>query len=196
MEQLGLSTCFSDLACLRRRVTASTSHPQLIDDCFAMATNVVEAAAPHAVASQLLDNGRTIEITMTHRLEGEVATRSRLGISTQLGVFSHDGVPVVRMTVEEDEDCIRLRFPDKTVCSHPLPHAGEIWRKLQLVWAGEVTDRYKQRRVAWDWWQQHSDEYKYSKLWMHVESINGVFGSSMIPEDRVLALTCIECNLP
>jgi hypothetical protein len=181
-------------------------HRQFTPDVIALVTGLVEGLAEHALPEGVEYHPATeqepfywLQFPLLHALDGEVATRSRLGCGFILGA-PHLGAPCVRLRVEErcEPEVVLVHLENQCLLMTPVEHAEEAFEQLIPVWeASGCTTRDERRQRAWQWWKEenHKADFEGGKLWKHVESLDGSMHARAIPAHKMAsALTGALCG--
>lgn len=124
-------------------------------------TTFERGTAPYATHTAVEPDGLCLRFEQG--LRGEIATRSRVPLSMELA-------PEVRAVPRVEEDGAVV-VAVEGVSFVPLDGVLEIFPQLVTRWEAKEKDvgaplTLPQRlKVAWEWWQEHKEEYADTKLW-------------------------------
>ena len=173
---------------------SGSDHAKLVPHVSALMTNLVDAvASEYALATEVSADSTRLDISLKKILIGEIATRSRMGCSLQLGTCAASAsTPSLVLRLEEFGQGIRLHIENRGLQMHPAEGAQELYERLKPVWqAARANDRSSRRKVAWQYWKEHcmDEGIAYTKVWKHIKSLQDLFGASMwIPDEKMDAL--------
>ena len=190
--------CAQAFQSYKKDFEARSSHAKLVPHVSALMTNLVDAvASEYALATEVSADSTRLDISLNKILIGEIATRSRMGCSLQLGSCAAPAsAPSLVLRIEEDQSMfgqgIRLHIENRGLQMHPVEGSQELYERLKPVWQAEgATDRSSRRKVAWRYWKEHcmDEGIAYTKMWKHIKSLQDLFGASMwIPDEKMDAL--------
>jgi len=193
----GCAQCLRDL---QEDVTRDFKHQTRALAALALLKSFVEGMEEHATDCQILRPEKRIRVTLKYRLDGEIATRSRLGCAFQLGSYEPDSkLPTVVMSMEEQDETTRLHMENNCLNMMPIEGARDVFDELLPVWKeSDCVTRLDKRRRAWQWWKKegHAADYEGTKVWRHVLSLDGTWHSAAVPYDSIASgLTGAICGV-
>ena len=124
-------------------------------------------------------------------LEGEVATRSRIGMSVRLGGVNSES-PALSISVEQDGDKLRVLVEHRCLQMGPVEAAADIWNGIHQMWADKGIGEIDQKlRSAWHWWERHNESFVGTKAWKVMTSLSGMRSAAAVMAKKDLAVVLL-----